>query len=116
MAFDVLHLGLASVTCRRSLWMASSFHAEFHRIQQALKKGLFKKVDHGASAEELLELGGALRREGNAPHAALCLMAAAQCLRVLEQPTVAAHHEVQAGQLLCQEQLQRARKNSQKSP
>eukprot|EP00802_Teleaulax_amphioxeia_P021833 Tamp_22220.p1 GENE.Tamp_22220~~Tamp_22220.p1 ORF type:complete len:309 (+),score=66.46 Tamp_22220:81-1007(+) len=86
--------------------MSASFQAEFHRIQQALKKGLFRKVDHGGSAEELLELGAALRREGNAPHAALCLMAAAQCHRALEQPAVAAHHDAQAGQLLWREQLQ----------
>lgn len=84
----------------------ASFQAEFHRIQQALRKGLFRKVDYGGSAEELLELGAALRREGNAPHAALCLMAAAQCHRALEQPGVAAHHDAQAGQLLWREQLQ----------
>jgi hypothetical protein len=81
------------------------FLAEFHRIQQALKKGLFKKVDHAGSADELLELGATLQREGSAPHAAICLLAAAQCQRALENPAAVASHEAQAGQLLWREQV-----------
>ena len=81
------------------------FLADFHRIQQALKKGLFKKVDHAGSAEELIELGALLQREGSAPHAAICLMAAAQCERALENPTAVASHEARAGQLLWREQM-----------
>ena len=84
---------------------ACSFHAEFHRINQALKKGLFKKVDVPGSAEELLQLGSSLLREGSAPHAAICIMAAAQCQKALDNPVLVAHHEKQAGQLLWKEEL-----------
>jgi hypothetical protein len=86
-----------------------SFLADFHRIQQALKKGIFKKVDHAGSAEELIELGALLQREGSAPHAAICLMAAAQCERALENPTAVASHEARAGQLLWREQMRLSR-------
>jgi hypothetical protein len=85
-----------------------SFHAEFHRIQQALKKSLFKKVDYAGSCGELLQLGASLSREGSTPHAALCLMAAAHCQRALESPAVVAHHETQAGKLLWREELRLA--------
>ncbi len=69
------------------------FHEEFHRIQQALQKRLFKKVDYSGSSAELLELGNALRREGNAPYAALCCTAVAQCHRAMDTPLKAAHYE-----------------------
>ena len=84
----------------------ASFHGELHRIQQALKRGLFKKVDHAGSADELLELAASMQREGSAPHAAICLRAAAQCQKALDNPSVVAHHETQAGQLLWREELQ----------
>ena len=83
--------------------LAHGFHAEFQRIQNALKKSLFKRVDYAGSCSELLELGAALRREGSAPNAAMCLLAAAQCQKALENATAAAHCEAQAGQLLSQE-------------
>ena len=83
--------------------MAHGFHAEFQRIQNAMKKSLFKRVDYAGSCSELLELGAALRREGSAPNAAMCLLAAAQCQKALENATAAAHCEAQAGQLLSQE-------------
>mmetsp|Transcript_61785 Transcript_61785/g.147106 ORF Transcript_61785/g.147106 Transcript_61785/m.147106 type:complete len:307 (+) Transcript_61785:130-1050(+) len=82
-----------------------NFDEEFQRIQQALQKRLFKKVDYAGSTSELLELGAALKREGSAPYAALCLMAAAQCQRSLEAPLKAAHHSVEAAQLLLSEEL-----------
>ena len=87
--------------------MEDGFNAEFHRIQQTLKKGfLFKKVDYAGSAAELLALGGELSREGSAPHAAICIMAAAHCQRALDNPVAAANHDLNAGHLLYREQLQ----------
>ena len=83
--------------------LAHGFHAEFQRIQNAMKKSLFKRVDYVGSCSELLELGAALRREGSAPNAAMCLLAAAQCQKALENATAAAHCEAQAGQLLSQD-------------
>ena len=42
-------------------------------------------------------------KQGSAPYAALCLMAAAQCQRALEAPLKAAHHSAEAAQLLLSE-------------
>eukprot|EP00960_Hanusia_phi_P013598 398340-Hanusia_phi.AAC.1 len=68
-----------------------------------------------------MELAGALRREGNAPHAgsacrrlsslklrsAICCMSAAHCQRALESPLKAANFEVQAGEVRSEDVVRR---------
>ena len=84
----------------------TDFYAEFHRLQDGLKKRLFKKVDYSSSADQFLELGNAMRREGNAPNAALCFMEAAQCYRAMKDSIKDAYYESEAGRLLWKTQLE----------
>ena len=82
------------------------FYAEFHRLQDGLKKRLFKKVDYASSADQFLDLGNSMRREGNAPNAALCFMSAAQCYRAIKDPVKDAYYESEAGRLFWKTQLE----------
>ncbi|EKX42855.1 hypothetical protein GUITHDRAFT_153459 [Guillardia theta CCMP2712] len=93
----------------------AKFDEELHKIQQNIHKRLFKKIDYNGATEELLELAGALRREGNAPHAAICCMSAAHCQRALESPLKAANLEVQAGELLWREEAKKINSEDDKT-
>mmetsp|Transcript_27098 Transcript_27098/g.66823 ORF Transcript_27098/g.66823 Transcript_27098/m.66823 type:complete len:313 (-) Transcript_27098:19-957(-) len=84
-----------------------AFHDEYARVQASLKKRLFtltfgltKKPNPTESAEQLLELGNALKREGNAPYAAFCSMAVAQCCRSMRSTLKEAYYESEAGSML----------------
>ena len=82
------------------------FYAEFNRLQDGLKKRLFKKIDYASSADQFLELGNSMRREGNAPNAALCYMTAAQCYRNTKDPIKDAYYASEAGRLFWKAQLE----------
>jgi tetratricopeptide (TPR) repeat protein len=82
------------------------FYTEFNRLQDGLKKRLFKKIDYTSSADQFLELGNSMRREGNAPNAALCFMSAAQCYRATKDLMKDAYYESEAGRLFWKTQLE----------
>ena len=81
------------------------FLAEFHDLQEGLKKRLFKKIDYAALAEQFLDLGNTMRREGLATNAAMCYIEAAQCYRAIKNSAKDAHYEHEAGRLLWKTQL-----------